>query len=87
MDGEMELGGVGSSMGCVFDGGAFAVTAAKVSLPVQNPASRGLGISTDAVVPATGRPMVEAALVMGAMMDLFWLLDIFAPMVGKQVRG
>lgn len=69
MDGEMELGGVGSSMGWFLDGGALAVTAAKVSLPAQNPVSRGFGMSTEAVIPAKAVPMVEVVLTIGAMVD------------------
>lgn len=69
MDGEMELGGVGSSIGCILDGAALAVTAAKVSLPVQNPVSRGFGISTEAVIPANAVPAVEVVLTIGAMVD------------------
>lgn len=64
----MELGGVGRSIGCFLDGGALAVTVAKVSLPAQNPASRGFGMSTEAVVPAKAVPTVEAVLMVGAIL-------------------
>lgn len=66
----MELGGVGSSIGCFLDGGALAVTAAKVSLPAQNPVPRDFGMSTEAVIPAKALPMAEAGLMTGAMLDV-----------------
>ena len=69
MDGDMELGGVGSSIGCILDGGALAVTAAKVSRPIQNPVSRGFGILTEAVFPINGVLTVEMVLTIGAMVD------------------
>ena len=68
-DGEMELGGVGSSIGRILDGSALAVTAAKVSLPTQNPVTRGFGMSTEAVVPVNGVWTVEVELTIGAMVD------------------
>ena len=71
----MELGGVGRPALCFLTGKDLAATVAKLSLPAQK-LSRGLWISTDSVIPAKAKAMLELVLVLvGAMslIDLGWL--------------
>ena len=55
----MELGGVGKAAGCGWLGRDLAATAAKLSLPVQKVLADGLGMSTEAVMPARAMAMLE----------------------------
>ena len=67
----MEFGGVGSPAGCLLDGRDLAATAAKVSRPDQKVVSYGLGMSTEAVMPAKAMAMLEVFLLfMGAIVNL-----------------
>ena len=59
----MELGGVGRPAFCFLTGKDLAATAAKLSLPAQK-LSRGLWISTDSVIPAKAKAMLELVLVL-----------------------
>ena len=55
----MELGGVGSPAGCGLSERDLAATAAKLSLPVQKALLWGLGMSTEAVIPAKAIAILE----------------------------
>ena len=62
----MELGGVGRPPVGFRAGRNLAATAAKLSLPAQK-SSRGFGISTDSVIPAKAKEMLELVALVGAM--------------------
>lgn len=66
-EGEMELGGVGSSAGCFLAGSDLAATAAKLSRPAQKLAFSCFGMFTEAVVPATAMATMEVLLSVGAI--------------------
>lgn len=69
-EGEMELGGVGRPALCFLTGKDLAATVAKLSLPAQK-LSRGLRITTDSVIPAKAKAMLELVLVLvGAMSSI-----------------
>ena len=50
---------MGKAAGCGWLGRDLAATAAKLSLPVQKVLVEGLGISTEAVIPARAMAMLE----------------------------
>ena len=62
----MELGGVGRPLVGFLTGRDLAATAAKLSLPAQK-SPRGLGMSTDSVIPAKAIAMLELVMLVGAM--------------------
>ena len=74
----MELGGVGSIPDCFLVGSDLAATVAKLSLPVQKPPSRGLGISTEAVMPAKAMAMLDVLLVTGAISVIYGVVNVFS---------
>lgn len=67
----MELGGVGSILGCLLlVGRDLAATAAKLSLPLMKAPPRGLGMSTEAVLPANAIAMLEALIT-----EAIWFIE------------
>ena len=68
----MELGGVGRPALCFLTGKDLAATVAKVSLPAQK-LSRGLGMSTDSVIPAKAKAMLELVLLLVGAISLIGL--------------
>jgi len=62
----MEFGGVGRPPVGLRAGRDLAATAAKLSLPAQK-SSRGFGMSTDSVIPANAKAMLELRGLVGAM--------------------
>lgn len=75
-DGEMELGGVGNMPDCFLVGRDLAATVAKLSRPVQKLPSRGVGKSTDAVMPAKAMAMLEVFWMIGAMSGIYREVDV-----------